>query len=289
MLDGWTAEDARRDGDGFVITLTSASREVRSISASIVVGAWGRWGRFDRLLGRSFARDRTHRHFGFKRHYRDRGSGRATDTIDLHSFASGYLGVNAVERDRTNICGLVHETRLSGNRGGWDSFVRKIRAERPALETLYASHEPAQEEFLSSEPVIFAPRSAVENGILLVGDAAGLIDPLAGNGMAMAVQSALIASSIVMLHLDGAITRGEMERRYREEHASFFLSRIRWSRMIAWLLSRPALVDALLSIGRALPMGGMLLAKTRANPRALAELIRKYESRQGRGAVRPTG
>ena len=83
--------------------------------AKVIVGAWGRWGRFDQQLGRKFVRDRSHRNFGFKRHYRrveDRqsclsGTGRIacpppSNVIDLHSFKRGYLGVNAVEGGITN-------------------------------------------------------------------------------------------------------------------------------------------------------------------------------------------
>jgi hypothetical protein len=103
-----------------------------TIDAKVIVGAWGRWGRFDQQLQRAFVRDRSHRNFGFKRHYVATG---AADSIDLYSFHRGYLGVNAVEGGITNICGLVHASRLSGHKGRWDAFVETIRAEEPRLES----------------------------------------------------------------------------------------------------------------------------------------------------------
>jgi flavin-dependent dehydrogenase len=238
-------------------------------SANIVVGAWGRWGRFDQQLNRGFVRDRAHRNFGFKRHY-DATS--QIDSIDLHSFRRGYLGVNAIEGGLTNICGLVHASRLAGHKGRWDAFVEQLRAEEPRLDALYAAHEHAQEGFLSSEPVIFRARSAVEGGVFMVGDASGVIDPLTGNGMAMAVQSALLAAPLLMRLLESPSKRIAIEDEYRRAHRAFFAPRIRWSRRIAALLSRPRLLDAAMAAVRTPFAGELFLRRTRASRDAVARL-----------------
>jgi 2-polyprenyl-6-methoxyphenol hydroxylase-like FAD-dependent oxidoreductase len=235
--------------------------------ATIVVGAWGRWGRFDQQLSRSFVNVRD-RNFGFKRHYR----GLSRDSIDLYAFSRGYLGVNGVEGGITNICGLVHASRLAGHKGRWDSFVETLRAEEARLEELYAAHEPAQEQFLSSEPVIFRARSAVEGGVFMVGDASGVIDPLTGNGMAMAVQSALIAAPLILRLLERPADRPAIEREYRERHRAFFAPRIRWSRAVAALLSRPRALDAALTTTRNPKIGAALLRRTRASRDEVARL-----------------
>ncbi|HEV2721551.1 MAG TPA: FAD-dependent monooxygenase, partial [Thermoanaerobaculia bacterium] len=186
--------------------ITTTATDLTTTNARVVVGAWGRWGRFDTQLERSFVRDRAHRNFGFKRHYRG-----ATDAnvIELHSFPRGYLGVAAVEGGITNICGLVHASRLTHHKGRWDSFVDEIRAEEPTIEAMYARYTPAQETFLASEPVIFRARSAVEHGIFMVGDASGIVDPLTGNGMAMAIQSALVAAPFIVEALRDDRSRAE--------------------------------------------------------------------------------
>ena len=242
--------------------------------AQVVVGAWGRWGRFDTQLERSFVRDRAHRNFGFKRHYRG-----ATDAsvIELHSFRRGYLGVAAVENGITNICGLVHASRLAHHKGRWDAFVDEIRAEEPALEAMYARYTPAQENFLSSEPVIFRARSAVEHGVFMVGDASGIIDPLTGNGMAMAIQSALVAAPFIVDALRG--DRARAEDSYRQRHDEFFAKRIHWSRRAAFLLSRPALLDAALAGVRGPKAGTFLVRRTRADRDAIARLAESWFTR----------
>lgn len=237
------------------VTRAGVTTEQGEIAARVVVGAWGRWGRFDQQLGRKFVRDRAHRNFGFKRHYR----GTPSDTIELYSFRRGYLGVSSIEGGLTNICGLVHAARLAGLKGRWDHFVDEIRDEEPRLEEMYGRHEPAQEGFLSSEPVIFRGRSAVVDGIFMIGDASGIVDPLTGNGMAMAMQSALVAAPFVMRALRDRAAEDE----YRTRHAEFFLPRIAWSRRAAFLLSRPALLDRAMAI-RSRAAGPFFLRRTRA-------------------------
>jgi flavin-dependent dehydrogenase len=240
------------------------------IRATAVVGAWGRWGRFDQQLQRGFVRDRSHRNFGFKRHYT--AAAPAPQSIDLYSFHRGYLGVNAVEGGITNICGLVHASRLSGHKGRWDAFVETIRGEEPRLEALYAAHTPAQEGYLSSEPVIFRARSAVEGGVFMIGDASGIIDPLTGNGMAMAIQSALLAAPMLLRLLEHPAQRAQIENDYRRAHRAFFAPRIAWSRGVAMLLSRPRLLDAALATVRSPRAGETFLRRTRANADEVARL-----------------
>jgi flavin-dependent dehydrogenase len=254
-------------------TATAVSRDSvaydgGTVRARIVAGAWGRWGRFDQQLGRAFVRDRSHRNFGFKRHYRGNG---AKGVIELYSFAHGYLGVNDVEGGITNICGLVHDRRLQGHKGRWDSFVETIRAEERPLDSMYARYAPAQDGFLSSEPVIFRARSAVEEGIFMIGDASGVIDPLTGNGMAMAMQSAVVSASFISDALAG--DRERAENGYRNRHAEIFGPRIAWSRRAAFFLSRPALLDTALRI-RPRNAGTFFLRKTRADRDAIARMLR---------------
>jgi flavin-dependent dehydrogenase len=266
------------------------------IHATIVVGAWGRWGRFDQQLNRAFVKDRRHRNFGFKRHYLSTADRRPptadssisptnpqppttnsrSATIALYAFTRGYLGVNDVEGHITNICGLVHASRLAGHKGKWDAFIETIRAEEPQLDALYASHEPAQDHYLTSEPVIFRARSAVEGGVFMIGDASGVLDPLTGNGMAMAIQSALLLAPFLLRLIAQPAKRAELEDEYRRAHRAFFASRIAWSRRAAMLLSRPRLLDAALRTVRSPRIGELFLRQTRGSREGIARMAEAW-------------
>jgi flavin-dependent dehydrogenase len=196
----------------------------------------------------------------------------------LYSFDRGYLGVSAIENGETNICGLVHASRLAGHKGRWDAFVETIRREEPRLDAMYAQHAAAQDGFLSSEPVIFRARSPLEGGIFMIGDASGVIDPLTGNGMAMAIQSALIAAPFIVRALNGNGDRRRIENEYREQHHDFFAPRVAWSRRVGFLLSRPTLLDAALAATRTPAPGRFLLQRTRADQEELAHLVDRWFS-----------
>jgi len=71
----------------------------------------------------------------------------------------------------------------------------------------------------------------------------------------------------ILLALAGK--REDAERAYRHRHRAFFESRIRWSRRVAFLLSRPALLDVALSVHS---LGPYLLRRTRANRDEVARL-----------------
>jgi len=88
-----------------------------------------------------------------------------------------------------------------------------------------------------------------------------IVDPLTGNGMAMAIQSAAVAAPHVLRAVEGK----RDEAAYRHAHAGFFGRRIRWSRRVAMILSRPALLDAALAAVRSPGAGRFLLTHTRAS------------------------
>jgi flavin-dependent dehydrogenase len=257
---------------GAEVHLATTISELQDVHARVIVGAWGRWGRFDQQLDRAFIRDRSHRNFGFKRHYTGE---HAHGAIDLYSFERGYLGVNAIEGGLTNICGLVHASRLTGHKGRWDAFIDTLRREEAALETLYAAHPPAQDAYLTSEPVIFRARSAVEHGVFMIGDASGVIDPLTGNGMAMAVQSALLVAPFVLRALSTR-SRAMVEDDYRDAHRRFFATRIAWSRRVAVLLSRPRLLDAAMTAIRWKAIGEWLLRRTRGTREDVVRMTERW-------------
>ena len=102
----------------------------------------------------------------------------------------------------------------------------------------------------------------------MIGDASGVIDPLTGNGMAMAMQSAVLAAKHIL--------RGDIAA-YRQAHHEFFAPRIAWSRRVAALLSRPALLDASLRAPK--KIAEFLLRRTRGDRDAVLRLLESVVAR----------
>jgi flavin-dependent dehydrogenase len=82
------------------------------------------------------------------------------------------------------------------------------------------------------------------NHILMIGDTAGLIHPLCGNGMGMAIHSAQICCALVLSYLDGSIMRREkLEQAYEEHWTTEFKSRIWMGRSLAGILRTERYAD----------------------------------------------
>ncbi|MFN2441433.1 MAG: NAD(P)/FAD-dependent oxidoreductase [Thermoanaerobaculia bacterium] len=265
-------EALERTGVGHAVQVRQRGDDPVRIEAKVVVGAWGRWGRLDLSLGRKFTTDRRQRYIGFKRHY---GAALTDpDVIELHPFAGGYLGAQPIEGAQSNLCGLVHQSEISGMRGGWTRFAETLAASSSSLAALFGAAEPLQDDFLSSEPVIFRAKEPVHQGAFLIGDSAGLIDPLTGNGMAMALQSAALAAPFVLSILAGGDRESAVDA-YARAHAELFTRRLRWSRFAASALRRPRLVGAGMTAGIAAPLLQLFTLRTRASAQHVEQLARR--------------
>ena len=101
----------------------------------------------------------------------------------------------------------------------------------------------------------------------MCGDAAGLIHPLCGNGMAMAIHSAKIASDVVARFLrDPAFSRLLLEKAYVSEWQQLFAGRLWWGRRFQTILLNRHLSSVLIStLGRSEQITRSLIRKTHGN------------------------
>jgi flavin-dependent dehydrogenase len=82
-----------------------------------------------------------------------------------------------------------------------------------------------------SEPVHLGPRGAAWGGVLLAGDAAGVVDPYTGSGMALALRTGEAAGTLLAEHAAGRVPASALvagwERRWRAVTGRvYFFSRL---------------------------------------------------------------
>jgi len=201
--------------------------------AKVVVGAFGKRSSLDVAMKRGFIQKRSP-WLAVKGHYRGTHPGHI---VGLHCFDGGYCGVSRVEDGLINICYLVQYSSFKRYKN-IEEHREQVLYKNPALRAVFAEASPVFEKPLAVSQLSFAPKPAVEQHILMTGDTAGLIHPLCGNGMAMAIHSAKIAAGQIALFLEGKITRAEMEQAYAQEWEHTFIRRMKTGRLIASLLQR---------------------------------------------------
>ena len=104
------------------------------------------------------------------------------------------------------------------------------------------------EKPLTISQVSFAEKKNVENHVLMIGDTAGLIHPLCGNGMAMAIHSAKLAVENSIDFLENRINRSTLENNYRIDWNNNFKSRLKVGRILGKLLQREKTAQFVLKI-----------------------------------------
>jgi flavin-dependent dehydrogenase len=193
------------ENDRFHVT----SAKGMQMEADFVIGAYGKNGSLDRKLNRAFTHKRAP-YIGVKYHIH---TDFPKNKIALHNFPGGYCGLSAIEDEKYNLCYLGSRESLRSH-GSIPSMEAAELKRNPYLREVLENAD-----FLFDKPEVinefsFKPKSIVENHILMSGDTAGLITPLCGNGMAMAIHSAKILSETILDNLKTANRRAVIESRY---------------------------------------------------------------------------
>lgn len=219
--------------DGFRVRFVHQGCE-KEVDCLAVVGAWGRWDALDRALDRGFLGRRS-RFFGWSRDFRP-APGRLEGEVRLYLFPGGYCGLSRVEGGVVNLAGVVSDRAWKSAGGGWETVVSAARRGNAALDSDLAAMTPGPVGYLGTGPVFFTAKPATENGILMAGDAAGVIDPFSGEGQAAALAAGILAAETAERRLTGELSREEGARAYEGAWRRRFAKRFAWSALFRRLM-----------------------------------------------------
>ena len=243
--------------DGFRLQLRAASGPP-DLRARAVIAAHGRRGALDRALKRPFLR-RPHPFVALKNHFHGPP---LPHGVELHAFRGGYCGISEIEGGLANVCLLAHESVFRGR--GVAAFLAWMQAQNPRLREWLSRAEPVRERWLGISQVPFVRKGPLVDDILMAGDAAGLIVPLAGDGIAMALHSGRLAAMLTVAFLGGRLPAEQLRRRYSADWRREFGARLMLARGLQMLMLRPRLLSLALRLVTVVPpIGNYLVAHTR--------------------------
>ena len=168
------------------------------------------------------------------------------DSIELHLFERGYVGIALQEDGSANVCMAVHRSRLT-EAGDPEALLVALGEECPALgERLgYRSGSEAIDA-IANVPYGWRVREG-RAGLFRLGDQAGVIPSLAGEGMGIALASGVAAAQ--------AWRRGGPE------------TAADWQRGFARSLARPiGVAQTIAALGERRGSAGALVALARLAP-----------------------
>ena len=221
----------------------------RSFQAKIVIGAYGKRSNLDVQFGREFIKKKSP-YLGVKIHV---SGDFPEDKVALHNFKGGYCGVSKVENNHINLCYI---TTFSSFKKYKDiaTFQEEVLFKNVELKKIFKSTVPQFKEPLTISQISFETKQPIENHIIMCGDTAGMIHPLCGNGMGMAIRSAQLASELIIDYLQGKITsRQTLEHLYTKRWRKTFGLRLKVGHSIAYLFRQDWLAPKLLTVLRWFP------------------------------------
>jgi menaquinone-9 beta-reductase len=234
-----TAEQVHKSENGYTILL-SGSEGKREIKSRYVACAYGKSNPLDKTLQRNISEHQL-RLIGVKFHIHKKYLPHMPGhEIHLYTGHKMYCGVNVVNDDTITLCFLE------------DHSTADAQPRTRIKELLKVNHQFSELvsadfiEMLSSFPIYgtagiyFGAKHQIVNGMFMIGDAAHVIAPLAGDGIGMAMESAQILASVMVEGREKKLSADNMQQMYSERWRSSFRKRIVLAKNIQrLLLSKP--------------------------------------------------
>ena len=233
--------------DGFVASVGGDPVEAR-----LVLGAHGRRSRLDRSLKRPFLSETTP-YVAFKAHYAGPAAADLENTIALHSSPGAYCGLSPVEENRINVCWIGRTDTLKDAGGTPEGMLNTTLRQNPALDELLGGLTRVSDRFEAVSQVPLMPKSRFADDVCMIGDAAGMIAPLCGDGMAMALRTADLVSPLASDFLNGRHPAHAFRTSYETAWTDTFGQRMRLGRWIHAAAFRPGAAWTLVQSCRLLP------------------------------------
>jgi flavin-dependent dehydrogenase len=196
-----------------------------------VINASGRWSNL-KSAGPDPLPDRREQWLGLKAHFSEPSP---HPSVDLYFFEGGYCGVQPVElagsrEGRVNACAMV--------RSDVARSLPEVFALHPELSGRARKWQPLMEP-VSTSPLIFREPEPVENGVLMVGDAAAFVDPFIGDGISLALRSGALAGECLVPFFKSGISLAEAATQYQRAYRNRLLPVFRNSSQLRRLLRLP--------------------------------------------------
>lgn len=235
-----------------------------SYEATVVLGAYGKRSTLDKTLNRDFS-FKKQQWLAVKAHYTHESF--SDNLVALHNFEGGYGGLSKTETGAVNFCYLAQYGNFKKYKD-INSFNLEVVAKNPYLKDFFERAELIFEQPLAIAQISFDKKAPVVDHILMCGDTAGLIHPLCGNGMAMAIHSAKLASEAVHTFLNATKpNRDLLEKEYTRRWNAAFKNRLWFGRRLQGLLLDDRWMNAGLGIaGRSKSILNYLISKTHGKP-----------------------
>ena len=226
---------------------------IGNFKSKVAVGCFGKRSNLDVKWKRPFVlakKSKLNNYIGVKYHIRYNFP---NDLIALHNFKKGYCGISKIENEQYCFCYLTVADNLQNSGNDIKKMEQTILSTNLHLKKIFDECEMLWKEPVVISQISFDKKNLIEDHVLMIGDAAGMITPLCGNGMSMALHASKIAAEQARDFLQGSITRELLEKNYVVKWNKLFAARLRTGRILQRLFTNQKLTNLLLTFGKTFP------------------------------------
>lgn len=238
----------------FISEIRDSSGKLFTIKSKLVIAAYGKQNILDKKMQRGFLNNKSNLN-GIKFHMPvSLLQDNISDEIRIYVNEGMYCGLNHVSENEITICFL--EDRSESKIPAKEKLITEIESRRHFRKVFSdkASDYIKSADIYGTGNIYFGKRKMIENGIIMVGDAARVISPLAGDGIGMAMESGrLLYETICKNNLDES-NREKIYLSYRRNFGKAFNKRLRTARLIQKLILNKILCKISFRIGRSYPI-----------------------------------
>ncbi|WP_419875328.1 NAD(P)/FAD-dependent oxidoreductase [Candidatus Pristimantibacillus sp. PTI5] len=231
---GTTVTAVRPAKHGFSIDIKQ-NGQAGTVEARTVIAAWGASKRAG-LPGFRQADSAKPSYIGLKTHYH----GLVMEpVIELYFFRGGYLGLCPIEGGLVNASALLQRDAFVNAGKTILTIIQAAARRNPKLQRKLAHAQPVSGSQAAVSPVYLNRKPLAWDQLPLLGDAAAMIPPLCGDGMSMALRSAVLCAPLADSCLRGDLSVSGWQQAYTKLIHREFKGALRWGSLLQWLFSMP--------------------------------------------------
>lgn len=238
-----------------------------TITATLCLAAYGKRGNLDVKWNRNFLQQQDQRlnnYVGVKYHLK---TDWPLNVIGLHNFENGYCGISKIEDDKYCVCYMTRAANLKASGNSIVAMQEKILSQNPHLKKIFMNSEVLQTFPVIISQISFAQKTKTENGVLMLGDTAGMITPLCGNGMSIALHTAKIAASLGHRFLQQELSQKGLETAYDKQWKQNFATRLGAGRLLQTFFGSTSLSNLFVAgFAKAPFLAGPIIRLTHGKP-----------------------
>lgn len=241
------------DDEQFNVQFTSRHSEQKNITARLCCAAHGKRSNLDVKWKREFLNHqdkRLNNYVGIKYHVQTSWE---PGIIGLHNFKNGYCGISKIEDHKYCLCYMTKAENLRECDNDIEELEKKVLMQNPHLKTIFSQSEVIDTFPLTISQINFHKKSQVESHVLMLGDAAGMITPLCGNGMSIALHTGKIAAQLISQFLHNKISRLQLEGQYERQWKLQFARRLQTGRVLQMFFGSQWLSNSFVGLFKMFP------------------------------------